>query len=307
MSQDQPKKDAKKNPKKNAKAGSKNKRNYKKSKTGASKNKNQKRSAESRRNATVKPYTPKEIDLTKVRCYGDLINDGAIQMSFTLPVPSGPEAKVAAKQMIEKMGLKNVKVIHSEAMSAQYTFFVVYAISEFEIDYTKIDVPKLEYPEYTFDEVNFILKDDIGRTITVLGACIGSDAHTVGIDAIFNMKGYLGNYGLERYSQINALNLRAQVDVNDLADKVVETQADAVLISRVVTQRDEHITEMKKFLEVLKTKENVPEHLVTICGGPRVDNALAKEMGFDAGFGPGTLPSQVASFITHELVKRIGI
>jgi beta-lysine 5,6-aminomutase beta subunit len=242
----------------------------------------------------------------KIKLYGDRTGDGVIQLSFTLPVPKSEEAKVAAQIFAEKMGLKNAHIIHSEAMDRNYTFFVVYAQSDIEVDMAEIKVPKLEYPQYDFDTVNDMLKANFDRKVVVLGACIGSDAHTVGIDAIFNMKGYLGHYGLERYPTMKAINLRAQVDTKDLVKRIVEMQADAVLISRVVTQRDEHIMELKKFLEDLKAAEGVPPHLIKICGGPRLTHKTAAEIGYDAGFGPGTLPSQVASYIATEIVKRIG-
>lgn len=298
-----------KSTKKSSTNSSKNKKGNKKY-SSRSQNKNKKygdsKSNGRKRNQTPRKAVNEEVPDSVVRCYGDLMNDGVVQISFTLPVAAGPEAKVAAQKMCEQMGLKNINVIHMESMATYFTFFVVYAVSEYEVDVSKIEVPKLDHPEYSFDEVNDILRDKVGRTITVLGACIGSDAHTVGIDAIFNMKGYLGDYGLERYPMINAMNLRAQVDINDLVNKIVETQADAVLISRVVTQRDEHITEMKNFLEVLSKADHVPKHLIKICGGPRVDHKLAQEIGYDAGFGPGTLPGQVASYIAEEIASRIG-
>ena len=34
----------------------------------------------------------KTLDLKKVKPYGDTMNDGKVQLSFTLPVPAGPEA-----------------------------------------------------------------------------------------------------------------------------------------------------------------------------------------------------------------------
>jgi beta-lysine 5,6-aminomutase beta subunit len=37
-----------------------------------------------------------------------------------------------------------------------------------------------------------------------------------------------------------------------------------------------------------------------------VDHRLALELGFDAGFGPGTKPSDVANFIVHSLLKKTG-
>ncbi len=43
------------------------------------------------------------------------------------------------------------------------------------------------------------IREKLGRKIVVVGACTGFDAHTVGIDAIMNMKGYNHHFGLERY------------------------------------------------------------------------------------------------------------
>jgi beta-lysine 5,6-aminomutase beta subunit len=46
--------------------------------------------------------------------------------------------------------------------------------------------------------------------------------------------------------------------------------------------------------------------VVAILGGPRIDHKLAAELGFDAGFGPGTRPSDVANFIVGAVLKRMG-
>lgn len=241
---------------------------------------------------------------TLVRPYGDRLGDGKVQLSFTLPVAAGPEAREAALETARLMGLESIQVSFMQAMDPSFTFFVVYGSLPKDIDFSAIRVPKLENPVLSFDAVNEFIKNNIGRKLVVVGACIGSDAHTVGIDALFNMKGYAHDWGFERYPFLSAHNLRAQVAVDDLAKKVVELQADAVLVSRVVTQRDEHIVELKKFLEVLKSTEGVSPHLIKICGGPRIGHKEALEWGYDAGFGPGTKPSEVASYIVHEFVKR---
>jgi beta-lysine 5,6-aminomutase beta subunit len=39
-------------------------------------------------------------------------------------------------------------------------------------------------------------------------------------------------------------------------------------------------------------------------GGPRITHRLAVELGFDAGFGRGSVPSEVASYLAQELLKR---
>jgi beta-lysine 5,6-aminomutase beta subunit len=46
--------------------------------------------------------------------------------------------------------------------------------------------------------------------------------------------------------------------------------------------------------------------MTLLLGGPRVDHKLALELGFDAGFGPGTKPSDVANFIVHQVLQRLG-
>lgn len=242
---------------------------------------------------------------TSIKPYGDHLGDGWIQMSFTLPIGASEQARYAAQMYVEKLGLKNVKILHMEDIDKNYTFFVVYATSDMHLHLGDVVVPKLEYPILSFDEINNRLHKDIGRKVVVLGACIGTDAHTVGIDAIFNMKGYLGDHGLERYPELKAVNLRAQVNTMDLVNKIIELKADAVLVSRVVTQQDSHITELKKFLQELKDTPGVPAHLIKICGGPRLTHREAIELGYDAGFGTGTKPSQVASYLAAELVKRL--
>ena len=44
--------------------------------------------------------------------------------------------------------------------------------------------------------------------------------------------------------------------------------------------------------------------MILACGGPRVSNELAKELGYDAGFSKGTEPQHLATFIVRELAAR---
>ncbi len=245
-----------------------------------------------------------EHDLTKVKAYGDTLNDGAMQVSFTLPVPAGDEAREAARQIALKMGLEGPSVTEMADLGAGFTFFVLYGRCSHAVDYSAIKIPKQQQHILNFKEINSLIKNELKRKVFVVAACTGSDAHTVGIDAIINMKGYKGEYGLERYPEIDAYNLGSQVPNAELLARAVELNADAVLVSQVVTQKNIHLENLTELVELAEA-EGLRDRVMMICGGPRISHELAIELGFDAGFGPGTLPNHVASYIATELVKQV--
>lgn len=246
----------------------------------------------------------KTLDLKKVKPYGDTMNDGKVQMSFTLPVPVGDEGIEAAKQLMRKMGFENPLVVYYQQLTEGFTFFSCYGSCTHTVDYTAIHVPKVESTKWDMHQTDDFIKEHIGRPIVVVGASTGTDAHTVGIDAIMNMKGYAGHYGLERYEMIEALNLGSQVPNEDLIAKAIELNADAILVSQTVTQKDVHIKNLVNLIEILEA-EGIRHKMLVICGGPRLSHELAKELGFDAGFGMNSYADDVASFIAQELDKRI--
>ena len=244
-------------------------------------------------------------DPQPLRAYGDRRDDGVIQLSFTLPVPLSDKAKEAARQFCAKLGLVDVKVAAAEAAADHYTFFIVYARADVSLDYAEIEVPEMVFKKLDFDELNKLIEEKIARRVVVFGACTGTDTHTVGIDAILNMKGYAGDYGLERYPWFEAFNLGSQVPNEELIRRATERKADAILVSQVVTQRDVHKDNSRQFIDVARAS-GVKGKSLLLLGGPRVDHKLAMDLGFDAGFGPGTKPSDVANFIVHALLRKMG-
>lgn len=240
-----------------------------------------------------------------IRPYGDRRDDGRIQISFTLPVPASGRAREAARRYAEKLGLGNLVIATMEPAGDDFSFFVVYGSSAITLDYSEIEVPEVSAPSWTFKEINTVIKESLARKLVVVGACTGSDAHTVGIDAILNMKGYAGDKGLEAYPWIDAYNLGAQVDNAALITRARELSADAILVSQIITQRDVHKENSQKLVE-LSRKQGLRDMLL-LLGGPRIDHKLARELGYDAGFGPGTRPSQVASYIVLETLHRKGL
>ena len=238
-------------------------------------------------------------DLTNVRPYGDTLDDGMVQLSFTLPAPLSSVTKEAARQLAAKMGLAEPAVAHAEAIGDSFSFFVVYAKCQQGVDITRIVAPEVTLQVMTKKEIDDFIKKNLKRKLNILGACIESDAHTVGIDAIVNMKGFNGHKGLESYHEINAANMGAQVACEEVIRKAQEMQADAILISQVVTQKNIHITNLTKLADMLEA-EGLRDKLTLIVGGPRITHELAKELGYDAGFGPNTYAEHVASFLVQE-------
>lgn len=246
----------------------------------------------------------KTLDMKNVKPYGDTMNDGKVQLSFTLPVPEGAEAIEAAKQLIRKMGLENPQIVFIKELTSGYTFFNCYGNCAHTVDFTSINVPKVESTIMDMHETDEYIKENIGRPIVVVGASTGTDAHTVGIDAIMNMKGYAGHYGLERYEMIEAYNLGSQVPNEEFIAKAVELKADALLVSQTVTQKDVHIQNMVELVELLEA-EGLRDKMILVCGGPRISHELAKELGYDAGFGMSSYADDVASYVAQEFVKRM--
>lgn len=253
--------------------------------------------------STEKKDFDRSLDLTKLRPYGDTMNDGKVQVSLTLPVLDDEKGIEAAKQLAKKMGLEEPNVAHHEALDKNFTFYVVYGSLVHTVDYESIHVETVEVDTLSMDEVNEYVKDNIKRKIVVVGASTGTDAHTVGIDAIMNMKGYAGHYGLERYEMIEAYNLGSQVLNEDFIKKAIELKADVLLVSQTVTQKNVHIENLTELVELLEA-EGLRDKVVLICGGPRISHELAKELGYDAGFGPGKYADDVATFAVTEIVNR---
>ena len=187
--------------------------------------------------STEKNDFDRNLDLKNIKPYGDTMNDGKTQLSFTLPVPCNDEAIEAAKLLMKKMGFENPQVVYYKELTKGFTFFNCYGNCTHTVDYTNIHVPKVESNVWDMHEVDEFIKENVGRKLVVVGASTGTDAHTVGIDAIMNMKGYAGHYGLERYEMFEALNMGSQVPNDEFIAKALEMNADALLVSQTVTQK----------------------------------------------------------------------
>jgi beta-lysine 5,6-aminomutase beta subunit len=246
--------------------------------------------------------TPEPAGL--LRPYGDTTGDGMVQVSFTLPMRHSKLAEGAAAQLAAKMGIDPAMVVHAKPMGEDFTFFVVYGRVNHAVDPSTVEVVERDYPLLLPKEVNAAVKAALRRRLVVVGACIGTDAHTVGIDAILNIKGFAGEKGLEYYRELKVVNLGAQVSVPDLVSQALAEKADAVLVSQVVTQRDAHLLNTREMSAAFREAFPASTRPLLVVGGPRFDESKAGELGVDRVFGRGTTPGEVASFLVHRLITE---
>jgi beta-lysine 5,6-aminomutase beta subunit len=241
--------------------------------------------------------------MTAIRPYGDARDDGMVQLSFTLPLAESERARQSALALARRMGFDRPQVVHMKAMGPRFTFFVVYGSTTHSVDPDELEVADREFPDLSYQEVNRVIKEELKRRLVVVGACTGTDAHTVGLDAILSMKGYAGDHGLEYFPEMEVVNLGSQVTPNEIVDAVRRVNADAVLISQVVTQRDAHILHLIEVREALEAAGE-RDRVILVGGGPRFTPEQAAELGYDRIFGRGTRPSEVAAYLAWATTRH---
>ena len=239
--------------------------------------------------------------MTAVRPYGDATGDGQVQLSFTLPLADSPRAHQAALELARKIGFRRPQLVHAKPMGPDFTFFIVYGATSFDVDPDTLEVEERDFPVYAYGEVNQMIREGLKRQLVVVGACTGTDAHTVGLDAILSMKGFAGDHGLEYFPEMRVVNMGAQVTPSEIVETVTRESADAILISQVVTQRDAHLMHLREVREALEDA-GLRDGLILVGGGPRFTPQQAGELGYDRIFGRGTLPSEVASYLAWRAV-----
>ncbi len=221
-------------------------------------------------------------------------NDGTIQIDMTFSEKE-EIAEAAAIETAKRMGLTDINVIHKTILHpAEGTYLEIKAKVPFAIDKTKLKIPERVKP-LSDNEITQFFKE---HPITVVAGTVGNDEHSVGLREILDIK----HGGIEKYG-ISYIYLGTSVPVEKLIDAAVETNADVIFASMIVTHNDVHIHNMKKLNE-LAIEKGVRDRFIIVAGGTQITNDLAKSSGMDAGFGRGTHGADVASFLVRKLRKR---
>ncbi|MBS5824870.1 MAG: cobalamin-dependent protein [Clostridium argentinense] len=220
--------------------------------------------------------------------------DGYVSVTLFLP-ESERIAEAAALEIGKNMNLTDVEVIHKQIMQeAEGTLVEIKGRVAFKIDKSKLKVP--EKKELLSDAV---MKEYVqNNPVKIVAATVGEDEHSVGLREIIDIK----HGGMEKYG-IECIYLGTSCPVEKLIDAAIETKAQAIVASTIITHNDVHIKNMRKIND-LCIEKGVRDKFILVSGGTQVSDEIAKSNGMDAGFGRGTHGNDVASFIIETLMKK---
>lgn len=217
--------------------------------------------------------------------------DGVVVIDVTLPT-SVKYAEAAGLKIAENMNLLEAEVIHREVLhEAEATRIQVKGKVDFDINLDELELP--EEPDILSDqEIKDFLEQ---RPLKVVAGTVGEDEHSVGLREIIDIK----HGGIEKYG-IECIYLGTSVPITKLVDAAIEANADAILMSTIISHDEVHYKNMKKTHEYA-IERGIRNKVLILAGGTQVTPELARKQGVDQGFGRGTKGQHVASFIVKNL------
>ena len=216
--------------------------------------------------------------------------DGYITCTLFIPEKEDV-AEYAALEIAARLGLQEAEVIHKRGIHpSEGTLVELKGIVPFSVDRSTLQIP--EKPKIlTEDEVR---EEMTKRPLKVVCGTVGEDEHSVGMREIIDIK----HGGIEGFG-IKAVYLGTSVAVEKVLDAAIEEDADAILISTIISHADIHRKNMERLVQ-LALEKGVRDKFIFVGGGTQVNNDLALEAGMDAGFGRGTKGIEVASFLIKK-------
>ncbi|MFO7881875.1 MAG: D-ornithine 4,5-aminomutase subunit OraE [Kosmotogaceae bacterium] len=221
--------------------------------------------------------------------------DGIIQLDLTIPEDQD-YAEAAAIAIAKKLGLEDPAVLNKTPLHPKEgTYIELKAKVPFEIN--KKELKLSQKPGVLPEEeiTKFVSKN----RIHVVAGTVGNDEHSVGLREILDIK----HSGIEKFG-IKYTYLGTSVPPEKFIDAAIETGADAILVSTIITHNEVHVENMKKIHE-LAIEKGIRDKIMIIAGGTQINNELAVNCGMDAGFGRGTKGIHVATFLVKKKKEQI--
>jgi D-ornithine 4,5-aminomutase subunit beta len=219
------------------------------------------------------------------------LGDGVVQVDLVLPVDART-AKYAAVYFGEQMNLKEVEVIHIEALHpSEGTRVQLKGVLKVDLKLSELVIP--ETPEiYDDDTIRHIFE---AHPVKIVAGTVGEDEHSVGLREVIDIK----HGGIEKYG-CDVTYLGTSVPIEKLVDAAIETDADVVLASTIISHDDVHYKNMKRIHEYA-IERGVRDRLVICAGGTQVTPEIARKNGMDEGFGRYDRGVNVATFIAKAI------
>jgi D-ornithine 4,5-aminomutase subunit beta len=216
--------------------------------------------------------------------------DGIVLVNMFLPLEKRI-AEAAAVEFAKKMNLEEIEVINREVMHpAEGTRIELKGRVPGSVDISTLEIP----PEPEILSEDELREEITNQPLRIVAATVGEDEHSVGLREILDIK----HGGIEKYG-IECHYLGTSVPVEKLVDAAIELDAQAILVSTIISHDDIHYTNMK-LVHNFAVEKGIRDKLMIVCGGTQVIPEIALRTGIDAAFGRGAKGAQVATF----LVKR---
>jgi len=229
-----------------------------------------------------------------IRPEAESAGDGVLQMQFVI-TEAEDVAREAGLEIARKMGLEDPQVINLMPLHPSEGCFVeVKGKVTFDIRKADLKIPPKEemLPE---EEIRAAVKK-LG--LRVVAATVGEDEHSVGLREILDIK----HGGIEKYG-VKYTYLGTSAPLGKLVDAAVETGAQAILISTIISHNDIHRAQMRRLAEICQEK-GIRDQVILIAGGTQVTRDMAAETGLDATFGRGAKGIQVVDAMVKILKAR---
>ncbi|HEY3748179.1 MAG TPA: D-ornithine 4,5-aminomutase subunit OraE [Pseudonocardiaceae bacterium] len=227
-----------------------------------------------------------------VRPEAEQSGDGLVALSMFIPLPEW-QGDAAALLFAERMNLRDARIVDRvvlhPAEGVQYDL-----VGRAGVDVRRTELPE-SVPARGQGSPETVRAALVGRRLRVVGATLGNDEHSIGLQEVTNIK----HQGLEWFG-VTCVNIGSSVLVERLLDEAVEQGACALLASLIVSHREIHQVTMRKLYDTA-VERGVRDRFLLIAGGPQVTDELARDCGLDAGFGRGTKGVDVARFLLDRM------
>lgn len=248
----------------------------------------------------------KQVRAGQIRPYGHHLDDGLVQVCFTLPIECGEKAQAAALAYAERMGLKTARVTWMEAIGPNYTYFIIYGESQHALNLADIPEPaaSLPRPARRSSELDQEFRRRLGRRAVVL-ACSDSGSQTaIDFDATLSLKGISGEMGLEGYGSFNLIRERQSQSVDDIVNRLVAVKADALLVCEPTSGWGEGERGLRELSRKLRKCKELPKWFVAVCWRQEPAKAEHPFADYQLCVSRGIAPSRLADLLVEQLCQQ---